>query len=95
MGLREDGEKIVQLLEELGTNTYDIAVKLRDLKVRGRRRSSSSCPIAVYLWSKGFLVRVGSRSLYALDGSVIHSTPPQICDLIVEFDLGRWPTLEA
>lgn len=46
-------DEILSLLEALGKDAQDVADTLRKLGIRGKRGACPSCPIAMYLITKG------------------------------------------
>lgn len=95
--LREAYEaRALQALDQLGTTSAAVAVKLTDLGIRGTPGECATCPIARYLLRTLSDVRtviadwVDIEVLFADDTAVNISTPDPVKEFILEFDQGRF-----
>lgn len=52
--MNADHDKVLELLRELGDSPEEIAQSLQARGIQGVRNASCSCPLALYLRSKGY-----------------------------------------
>jgi hypothetical protein len=85
---------IEQDLKALGDTTGQIADTLQGLGIKGKRETSTRCPIYHYLKSKGHDVSsVGFYYACIVSQSSFYM-PSLITDFIRSFDHGKYPDLE-
>jgi len=85
--------RLLQALSDLGNTMDAVAATLRTKGIKGRRRSTCSCPVAKYLLSLGFVgVTVGDEVWV---GDTMQRTPEAVCEFIATFDGGGYPDLDA
>lgn len=83
-------EQVQKKLNELPTwNSEEIARRLREKGIGGKRGSSNSCPLAHYL---GDDVEVG-RFMALVDGNQVELTSAA-SRFVTDFDAGYFPFLE-
>lgn len=82
-------------LKSLGRTERSVHRKLRELRLKGRGRSSASCIIAKFLQGKfpKKVISVGYNWSY-VDGHLIEM-PAQVTSLIEHFDAGKYPELTS
>jgi hypothetical protein len=88
-------KQIEDALKELGDTAEEVANNLLVSGCKGRRRQAFSCPIFLYLESKG----LRDSSMAVTSGSVIlkhdsAETTPAVYFFICLFDKGEFPMLE-
>jgi hypothetical protein len=90
-----DRDKLLATLLELGNDSVEIANNLGKLGIKGKTRSSVSCPIANYLTIKGYKqVKVAGWILVCINGQEICCNCPMYFDrFMTAFDTGAYPNL--
>lgn len=86
--------KVEEDLAALGTTRAQVAKSLTKLKIKGKRQSAGSCPLARYLNSKGHK-HLGVAVTYVAREHDGHADIPQACqDFLNSFDDGMYKHLQ-
>jgi hypothetical protein len=83
---------LVSLLQQMGNTSQQVAMFLMDGGFIGTTKCHFTCPVALYLRSKG-LIRVEVGQLRIGSGVAFVKTPDHIREFIADYDNRRWPAL--
>jgi hypothetical protein len=83
-----------QTLDFLGSNSNEVAIRLRQCNIRGQWMSRNTCPVAQYLMLSGFSgVKIGYGYIQTHQGAI--PTPSGIRAFIRRFDRYDYPELTS
>jgi hypothetical protein len=91
-------DKVLADLQDLGADSHDVAVKLQQLGICGKRNITRGCPIYNYLKGKGHDINSVGYFIYTYNGEIPGSEgscllPAHVSTFIRLFDDGMFPNL--